>query len=143
MKRRVLINGVGVAVLIALLWPRKYTMCPEWTVRVMDSSGAAMAGVPVRRACADYSTDRYNHSDELRTDATGTVRFTIDTRRMPLVERIAGAISQARMGVHASFGRRGSVDSLGRGPTPENVFQWYGEENRLSHTIQINPAPSP
>lgn len=143
MWRRVLINGVGVAMLIALLWPRKYTMCPEWTVRVIDASGTPMAGVPVKRACTDFTTGRYGHSDELRTDATGTVRFMIDTRRMRLVERIAGAITQAQMGVHASFGRRGSVDSLGRRPTPDNVFQWYGEENRLSHTIRINPAPSP
>ena len=113
-------------------------MCPEWTVRVVDASGRAMADVPVQRSCSDYTTDLHHSRETQRTDATGSVRFAIHHQRMPYALRILGVISSALSGgVHAGFGQRGSVDSLGRGPTPDNVFQWYGEEDQLNHTIQI------
>lgn len=128
----------------ALLWPGKYTMCPEWTVRVVDAGGAAMAGVRVDRYCDDYSTDLYRSHETLRTDSGGSARFAIHHQRMPYALRLFGAISSALSGgVHASFGRKGYVSALVHSPAPENVTQWYGEEDRLSHTIQANPAPSP
>src|ERR1700760_878122 len=55
-RRRTLLIGLALVLLIASIYPRKSTFAAEYEVTVADTTGRGLPGVIVRRYIQDYSS---------------------------------------------------------------------------------------
>jgi hypothetical protein len=128
---------------VALLFPEEELVCPNWSVEVIDSKQAPVAGITVRRICQDYSVESTAHEDDAITDERGRVVFSELRIRVTRLERWAGNVSNvARQGVHASFGIHASVFAFGNGlqgiaVSNGIVEDWTGSPERMESRIVV------
>lgn len=98
---------IGLAlILIAVMYPRKSILAPEYVVTVSDATGRGLAGVTVRRYIQDFSSGRnLDHSIDVVTDLQGHASFPQEDHRTSVAGEIFGCAKQVlATGVHASCG---------------------------------------
>ena len=89
-KKRVLLIGLACAV-VALLYPVESTVCPAWTVQVVDEAGNPLRRASVQQVWEFYSFGRQGHEQRTHTDESGYVSFPERTVRVSLLSRALGA----------------------------------------------------
>ena len=91
---------------VVLLFPMRTEVVPAWTVRVVDPSGAPVAGAVVRQQWKYEPFDAERHEGSDMTRKPGTVSFPRRTLRMSLAERAVGLVAGlVRSDPHADWGR--------------------------------------
>jgi len=106
---------IGIAVVLAMLWPIKTLSAPAWDVTVVDESGVPVAGITVRESYQNYSAESTGHEEDQQTDIQGEAKFTRKTLSASLLQRVFGIARSATGGVHASFGPHSYVFAFGNG----------------------------
>ena len=110
--RTLLVGLIGAVV--ASLYPSTSTVCPAWTIQVVDTAGNPLRGAFVRRVWKDYSVESASHEQDAHTDENGHVSFPERTIRSSWLARTFGVISNsASLGVHASYGPSAQVLAYG------------------------------
>src|SRR5438309_10751676 len=71
--RTLLVGLIGAGV--ASLYPSTSTVCPAWTIQVVDTAGSPLRGAFVRQVWKDYSVDSARHQQDVHTDENGHVSF--------------------------------------------------------------------
>jgi hypothetical protein len=89
---------------IAVLYPFKETVVPEWGVQVVDTSGNPVANVPIRQVWRNYSTEFGDHREDSVTDELGYATFPARSGRVCALQRALVSLSNARALAHASWG---------------------------------------
>jgi hypothetical protein len=99
---------IGLAVLLTvmvagavLLYPYEISGVPEWQIRILDSTGKPMVGVPVSEGWLDPIDEGNASGDQQETDATGTVVFQKRILHSRLEFKFRGAKASARIQVCA------------------------------------------
>jgi hypothetical protein len=102
-------------VVVALLYPVESTICPAWTIQVVDEAGRPLTGAFVRQHWQDYSVESRSREEDARTDANGYVSFSERTVSARPLRRALGVISNVlSQGVHASHGPHTFIAAYGR-----------------------------
>ena len=127
--------GLGILVLLAIvfLYPFETTLVPEWKVRIVDESGAVVAGVAVKEGWIHNSVERNRHEQTLTTDSEGYVAFPSRALRANLLLRLAGpavvsVIPHAQRGPHVfldvlgPYSSRSSTDYSPKDPLPNTII---------------------
>ena len=86
-KRRTWLSTLLVALIgagAASLYPARSTVCPAWTIRIVDTAGNPLRGAFVRQVWKDYSVESASHEQDARTDENGYVSFPERTIRSEL-----------------------------------------------------------
>ena len=110
--RTLLVGLIGAVV--ASLYPATSTVCPAWTIQVVDTAGNPLRGAFVRQVWKDYSVESASHEQDTHTDENGYVSFPERTIRSSWLARTFGVISQTvSLGVHASYGPSALVLAYG------------------------------
>src|SRR6266550_6694180 len=110
--RTLLVGLIGAVV--ASLYPSTSTVCPAWTIRVVDTAGNPLRGAFVRQVWKDYSVESASHEQDAHTDENGHVSFPEHTIRSSWLARTVGVISNTvSLGVHASYGPSAQVLAYG------------------------------
>src|SRR5712691_1172685 len=100
---------------VASLYPSTSTVCPAWTIQVVDTAGNPLRGAFVRQVWKDYSVESASHEQDVHTDENGYVSFPERTVRSSWLARTVGVISNTvSLGVHASYGPSAHVLAYGR-----------------------------
>jgi len=111
--RTLLVGLIGAGV--ASLYPSTSTVCPAWTIQVVDTAGNPLRGAFVRQVWKDYSVESASHEQDVHTDENGYVSFPERTVRSSWLARTVGVISNTvSLGVHASYGPSAHVLAYGR-----------------------------
>jgi hypothetical protein len=111
--RTLLVGLIGAGVVS--LYPSKSTVCPAWTIRIVDTAGNPLSGAFVRQVWKDYSVESASHEQDTHTDENGYVSFPERTVRSSWLARTVGVISNTvSLGVHASYGPSAHVLAYGR-----------------------------
>src|SRR5437870_12431838 len=71
--RTLLVGLIGAGV--ASLYPSTSTVCPAWTIQVVDTAGNPLRGAFVRQGWKDYSVATGCHEQAAPTDDNGHARF--------------------------------------------------------------------
>lgn len=135
----ILIGAFGV-------YPVSYLICPDWSVTVVDRSGAPLSGMTVRRSCNDYSAGPTGIEDNAITDERGRVSFAAREIRSPIFFRWTGrVVNVITQGFHAGFGRHSYVFAFGRGlegsPIANGeVEAWRGRPAHMESRIVATPV---
>ncbi|HEX9215738.1 MAG TPA: hypothetical protein VF864_02045 [Gemmatimonadales bacterium] len=110
--RTLLVGLIGAVV--ASLYPATSTVCPAWTIQVVDTAGNPLRGAFVRQVWKDYSVESASHEQDAHADENGHVSFPERTIRSSWLARTFGVISQTvSLGVHASYGPSAYVLAYG------------------------------
>src|SRR4030095_11958829 len=100
---------------IASLYPIESTICPAWTIQVVDQNGQPLGGAFVRQIWQHYSVESTRHEQDAPTDANGYVSFPERTVRASILSRVLGAIvNMLTRGVHAGYGPHTYVIAYGK-----------------------------
>ena len=111
--RTLLVGLIGAGV--ASLYPSTSTVCPAWTIQVVDTAGSPLRGAFVRQVWKDYSVESASHQQDPHTDENGHVSFPERTIRSSWLARTVGVISNTvSLNVHASYGPSAHVLAYGR-----------------------------
>src|SRR5256885_9248129 len=111
--RTLLVGLIGAGV--ASLYPSTSTVCPAWTIQVVDTAGNPLRGAFVRQVWKDYSVESASHEQDTHTDENGHVSFPERTIRSSWLARTVGVISNTvSLNVHASYGPSAHVLAYGR-----------------------------
>ena len=104
MRHRFLLATAGiVAVLTAI--PRRTVVVPPFTIVVVDSTGAPVAGACVTEVSRDYTIETEDSAVTRRSDAEGRVTMPVRELRASALARVLGATGNFVQGfVHASYG---------------------------------------
>lgn len=106
-----LVLGAG----IASTYPVESTICPPWTIQVIDNNGQPLGGAFVRQVWQHYSVESRSQEQDARTDANGYVSFPERTVRASILSNLLGAIVNTfTQGVHASYGPHTNVIAYGK-----------------------------
>ena len=62
--RTLLVGLIGAVV--ASLYPSTSTVCPAWTIQVVDTAGNPLRGAFVRQVWKDYSVESASHDSHLK-----------------------------------------------------------------------------
>src|SRR4028119_817613 len=101
---RILLIGLACAPLV-LLYPVKSTVCPAWTIQVVDEGGNPLRDAFVRQHWQDYSVESDGHEQDAQTDENGYVSFPERTIRASYLSRTLGVVLNGlSLGIHASYG---------------------------------------
>jgi hypothetical protein len=113
-KERILLIGLA-CVAVALLYPVKSTVCPAWTIQVVDEAGNPLKGVFVRQHWQDYTVESSGHRQDTETDENGYVSFPERTIRAPLLFRALGVVLNTVSGgfIHSSYGPHAFIAAYG------------------------------
>jgi len=110
--RTLLVGLIGAGVVS--LYPSRSTVCPAWTIRIVDTAGNPLSGAFVRQVWKDYSVESASHEQDTHTDENGYVSFPERTVRSSWLARTFGVISNTvSLGVHASYGPSAYVLAYG------------------------------
>src|SRR6266699_1697070 len=110
--RTLLVGLIGAVV--ASLYPSTSTVCPAWTIQVVDTAGNPLRGAFVRQVWKDYSVESASHEQDAHTDENGHVSFPERTIKSSWLARTFGVISNsASLGVLASYGPSAQVLAYG------------------------------
>ncbi len=71
--RTLLVGLIGAVV--ASLYPATSTVCPAWTIQVVDTAGNPLRGAFVRQVWKDYSVESASHEQDAHADENGHVSF--------------------------------------------------------------------
>ena len=100
---------------VASLYPSTSTVCPAWTIQVVDTAGNPLRGAFVRQVWRDYSVESASHEQDTHTDENGHVSFPERTIRSSWLARTVGVISNTvSLNVRASYGPSAHVLAYGR-----------------------------
>src|SRR5256884_7647504 len=111
--RTLLVGLIGAGV--ASLYPSTSTVCPAWTIQVVDTAGNPLRGAFVRQVWKDYSVESASHEQDAHTDENGHVSFPERTIRSSWLARTVGVISNTvSLNVHGSYGPSAYVLAYGR-----------------------------
>jgi len=110
--RTLLVGLIGAGVVS--LYPSRSTVCPAWTIRIVDTAGNPLSGAFVRQVWKDYSVESASHEQDTHTDENGYVSFPERTVRSSWLARTFGVISNSvSLGAHASYGPSAYVLAYG------------------------------
>jgi len=111
--RSVLVGLIGAGVVS--LYPSRSTVCPAWTIRIVDTAGNPLRGAFVRQVWKDYSVESTSHEQDAYTDEDGFVSFPERTVTSSWLARTFGVITNTvSLGVHASYGPSAHVRAYGQ-----------------------------
>src|SRR2546422_8232729 len=111
--RTLLVGLIGAGVVS--LYPSRSTVCPAWTIRIVDTAGNPLRGAFVRQVWKDYSVESASHEQDAHTDENGYVSFPERTVRSSWLARTFGVVSHTvSLGVHASYGPSAQVHAYGQ-----------------------------
>src|SRR5207253_8174185 len=111
--RTLLVGLIGAVV--GSLYPSTSTICPAWTIQVVDTAGNPLRGAFVRQVWKDYSVESASHEQDAHTDENGHVSFPERSIRSSCLARTVGVISNTvSLNVHASYGPYAHVFAYGR-----------------------------
>src|SRR3989442_6403937 len=100
--RTLLVGLIGAGVVS--LYPSRSTVCPAWTIRIVDTAGNPLSGAFVRQVWKDYSVESASHEQDVHTDENGYVRFSERTVKSSLLARTIRVLSNnLSLGVHARY----------------------------------------
>lgn len=141
MKWRILSAVAGVLLLISLI-PIRSLNSPDWTVTVVDASGAPVQGALVRLNAKNYSAEFDGHSFDASSDAQGQAHFNPTYIYSPISKRLLVMLSERMSIAHASFGPHAAVmvfDGPLSGDVVENgyVYSWKGSPASLHSVIVL------
>jgi len=134
-----IVLATSLALIVVLLIPFRYQVCPSWDVLVVDASGNPIPGMTVRLNYQDYSVESKSHEEDRTSDAQGRASF-------PEQRGFGALVSALSQGVHAGVGRYAYVLAFGQGLQGYNVRShgyiedyWIGEPNHMSSKIIAIP----
>jgi hypothetical protein len=84
--------SIAVVAVVALLYPWKTTVVPEWKLQVVDVNGVPIGRIGVRQVWQHYDIESQGHREDRTTDDNGYVSFPERTARGPLVVRMVRAV---------------------------------------------------
>lgn len=87
-RRKAVVAVLLVVVGVVALYPLKTTVVPEWTVRIVDESGAPLKSTAVREVWQHYDIESKGHRQDFMTDNQGYVTFPERTVRGALAVRV-------------------------------------------------------
>jgi hypothetical protein len=124
---------------VALLYPFKSTVCPAWTIQVVDNAGNPLKGAWVIQWWQHYTVESSGHRQDAETDKNGYVSFPKRTIRASLLFRTLGVISKTKSGafgfIHSSFGPDAHIAAYGE------IFDGKRFEGSASYRIG-QPLPT-
>src|SRR2546422_8764712 len=99
--RTLLVGLIGAGVVS--LYPSRSTVCPAWTIRIVDTAGNPLSGAFLRQGWKDYSVEAARHEQDVHTDEKGYVSFSERTVKASWLARKFCVIPQTMSpGGHAS-----------------------------------------
>src|SRR5437899_3620988 len=91
-----------IGAVVASLYPSTSTVCPAWTIQVVDTAGNPLRGAFVRQVWRDYSVESARHEQDTHTDENGDVSFPERTIKWSWLARTVDVISKTvSVNVHA------------------------------------------
>src|SRR2546428_7565695 len=89
--RTLLVGLIGAGVVS--LYPSRSTVCPAWTIRIVDTAGNTLSCAFVRQAWEDYSVESASPEQDVCTDENGYVSFPERTVRSSWMAPTLGGLS--------------------------------------------------
>jgi len=131
-------------IVIAVMFPRKSILAPEYLVTVSDGTGHGLAGVMVRRYIQDYSSGRnLDHSIEMETDLEGHASFPEEDHRISVVGEILGCVKKVlETGAHASCGVYSDISVSNNHLVEAARLEKNLQHNRRSLSLTMSACPS-
>src|SRR2546425_13168865 len=83
--RTLLVGLIGAGVVS--LYPSRSTVCPVWTIRIVDTAGNPLRGAFVRQGWKGYFVESAGHEQDAYTDEDGFVSFPERTVTSGLLAR--------------------------------------------------------
>ena len=111
-----IITASVVLVIAILIYPFQTTIVPDWTLQVVDSTGASVPSTKVTQHWQHNSLEDVGHEEVKATDAEGKVSFMPRRIRASLITRAYAPLMKfVREGNRAKFGPYASVVVWGGG----------------------------
>ena len=135
--------GLGL-ILVAVIYPRKSVLVPEYVVTVSDAAGRGLGGVMVRRYVQDYSSGiNVDHAIEVGTDLQGRASFPEEDHRISFVGEIFGCGKQIlSSGAHASCGVYSDISVSDNHLVEAARVEKSLQHGRRSLSFTMSPCPS-
>src|SRR5256885_10291957 len=89
--RTLLVGLIGAGV--ASLYPSTSTVCPAWTIQVVDTAGNPLRGGVVRQGWEDYSLESASHQQDTHTNEKGHFSFFSRANNASWLGRTSGVIT--------------------------------------------------
>jgi hypothetical protein len=128
--------------LIAASIPYATLAAPDWSVTVIDTTGAPVKGVLVREIYRNYTEDSQDHIIDEESDVDGFAHFPNQVTRGSWIRRMfetvssGAALSHASMGPQAYVvvfrGQESSMAKLGNG-----AAIWAGEPSSVTSKVVL------
>jgi hypothetical protein len=114
-RTKLTLSGLILVAIVALLYPIETTVCPAWTIQIVDSEGNPLENAFVRQHWQNFSIELSGHEQDAETDENGFVSFPERTITAPLWMRVLGIIRSTVSGglIHSSYGPRVSLAAYG------------------------------
>ncbi len=129
-------------VLFPLLYPFSVTVAPEWTVKVLDENGEALAGAYVSEGASQWTLG-VHYGTAICSNVQGEAHFPRKTVRASVLTRVSKFISG--FGPHASLGSDAKigVERLGYGEMPNEsvIATWDGSATRVNSHFVLHKCP--
>ncbi len=133
----------AILVVFLLLYPFSVTVAPEWTVKVDDENGVALAGAFVSEGASQWTLD-VHYGTKTCSDVRGEVHFPRKTVRASVLMRVSKFISS--FGPHASLGSEAKVgvQRLGYGEMPNDpvIATWDNSAMRVNSHLVLHKCPN-
>ena len=109
-KGKLVVAAIAALALVALFWPWKELVVPEWTVTVTTESGEPAPNVPVGEWSQHWTVETQSHAAKGVTDRDGRIVFPPRYVTMCALRIALGSIWNVIQFLHeASFGPSGHV----------------------------------
>jgi hypothetical protein len=125
--KRVLLGSVLAALAFSFV-PYTTTVCPQWTLQILDEHGVPVPYANVIQCWQFYSLESSEHKDDVCADPEGKVTFPRRPFTAAFTSRVAGALNEVfSLGVHASVGGSAYVIASGHGYDNHSVSYRSGQ----------------
>ena len=144
---------VAFVLLVAASIPYATISAPDWTVTVVDTTGAPVQGTLVREIYRNYSEDSEDHIIDENSDADGLAHFPSQVTRGSWIRRTFETLSSSSGVAHAAMGPqayvvvfRGQESSMAK--VDNGTALWAGSPASvrskvvLTHLVHIEPDAS-
>ena len=109
-----MLRCILLGIIFVSLVPFPQKIAPAWTIEVVDAAGLPQSGIVAREIWQEYSLERRNHEEDVRTGPNGLASFPRRTIWRPYIANALGAVwNILTQGVHASFGPKVYVVAFG------------------------------
>lgn len=114
MRKQTIWGIFTVLVLVVLLYPENLTVAPAYHVKVLDRTGAPIAGAVVSELWRQTSVQKEDHLEQVVANMAGEVDLPARTVRAPIAERLLGCFAfHSRAGWESSCGNHFTISVAG------------------------------